>query len=90
MGEVSFGSELVWTDLNGVVNTWDVFMEDILSKENMPSSYRIWDDFFQEETQGGLVHGSYSTSREDEDNVPLTSKRKKKLKKGPKKGEDKQ
>ena len=36
------------------------------------------------------MHGSSSTSREDDENVALTTKGKKKFNKGPKKGEAKQ
>ena len=41
---------------------------------------------FSPETRRGLVQGNASTSREDEENVALTAKGKKKFKKGPKKG----
>ena len=45
---------------------------------------------FRRETQRGLVQGSASTSREDEEDVALTTKGKKKFKKVPKKGGAKQ
>ena len=86
VGELLSGSELVWTSLNGVAKPWDVFVEVIVARENLPSWYKIWDDFVQEETRRGLVQGSSSTSREDEENVALIAKEKKKFEKGPKKG----
>ena len=90
VGEVFPGSELVWTALNGVAKPWDFFVEAIVARENLPSWDRLWDDFVQEETRWGLVQGSSSTSKEDEENVALTPKGKKKFKKGPKKGGVKQ
>ena len=86
MREVISDSELVWETLNGVAKPWDVFVEAIVTRENLPSWDRIWDDFVQEETRRGLVQGNSSTSREDEENVDLIAKGKKKFKKGPKKG----
>ena len=65
-------------------------VETIVEREKFPSWDRFWDDFFQEETRRGLVQGNSSTSREDEENVALTAKGKKKFKKGPKKGGAKQ
>ena len=86
VGEVVYGFELVRTALNGVTKPWAVFVEAIVAKENLPSWDRILDDFVQEETRRGLVQGNSSTSKEDEENVALTTKGKKKFKKGPKKG----
>ena len=37
---------------------------------------------FRDETQRGLVQGNFSTSKEDEENVALTAKAKKKFKEG--------
>ena len=56
-----------------------------MGRENLPSWDRVCDDFVQEETRRGLVQGSASTSREDEEDVALTAKGKKKFKKCPKK-----
>ena len=61
-----------------------------MARENLPSWDRVCDDFVQEETRRGLVQGSGSTSREDKEDVALTSKGKKKNKKCPKKGGAKQ
>ena len=82
VGEVVLGSELVRTSLNGVAKPWAIFVEAIVARENLSSWDRLWDDFVQEETWRGLVHGSSYTSREDEENVALTAKGKKKFKKG--------
>ena len=82
VGEVVLGSELVQTTLNGVSKPWAVFVEAIVARENLPTWNRTWDDFVQEETRRGLVQGNSSTSREDEENMALTAKRKKKFKKG--------
>ena len=90
VGEVVSGFELVWTTLNGVAKPWVFFVEAIAARENFPTWDGIWDDFFQEDTRRGLLQGKSSTSREDEENVALTSKGKKKLKKSPKKGGAKQ
>ena len=65
-------------------------VEDIVGRDNFPSWDILWDDFVQEETWRGLVQGNSSPSMEDEENVALTSKGKKKFKKGPKKGGAKQ
>ena len=56
-----------------------------MARESLPSWDRVCDDFVQEETQRGLLC-SGSTSRQDEEDVALTTKGKKKNKKGPKKG----
>ena len=88
--KVVSGSELVQAALNGVAKPWAVFGEAIVARENLPSWDKIRDDFVQEETQRGLVQRSSSTNREDEENVALTAKGKKKFKKGPKKGGAKQ
>ena len=86
VGMVVLGFELAWTTLNGVSKPWDVFVEAIVAMENLSTWDMICDDFVQEETQRGLVQGSASTSREDDENVASTRKGKKKFKKGPKKG----
>ena len=57
-----------------------------MAREKLPTWDRIYDDFVQEETRRGLLQGSASASREDEEDVALTAKGKKKNKKGPKKG----
>ena len=54
----------------------------------MPSWDRLWDDFIHEETSRGYVQGSTSHSKDDEKNVALAAKgKKKKSKKGPKNGD---
>jgi hypothetical protein len=83
VGEVVADSELVKTALNGVTKQWAVFVESILARENLPKWDHLWDDFIQEETQRGYVHGSSSTGNEEE-NVALAAKGKNKSKKGSK------
>ena len=70
------------TALNGVSKPWAVFVEALVARENLPTWDRIYDHFVQEETRRGLVQGSSSTSREDKENVALTTKGNKKFKKG--------
>ena len=72
--------------MNGVEKPWVGFVEAIVARENLPSWDKIWDDFVQEETQRGLMHGISSTSKKDEENVAFSAKGKKQFKKGPKKG----
>ena len=86
VGKVVSGSKLVQTALNGVVKSSYVFVEAIVARENLPAWGMTWDDFVQEETRRGLVQGSSSTSREDEENVALIAKGRKKFKKGSQKG----
>jgi hypothetical protein len=85
MGEAIVDSELVRTTLNGVSKQWVVFVEGIVARENLPKRERLWDDFVQEETRRGYVHGSSSTGH-DEENVALAANKKKKFKKDPKGG----
>jgi hypothetical protein len=75
VGEVIPSTELVRTTLNGVAKPWAVFVEDIVARENIPSWDRLWDDFVQEETHRGYVHGVGSSGvHEDEENVALAAK----------------
>ena len=45
MGDIVSGSELVKKAMNGVSKTWDIFLEAIVARENLPSWDRLWDDF---------------------------------------------
>ena len=72
--------------LNGVSKSWVVFLEDLVVRESLPTWDMICDDFIQDETRRGILQGNASTSREDEEDVYLTAKGKKKFKKGTKKG----
>jgi hypothetical protein len=85
VGEAIVDNELVRKTLNGVTKQWAIFVEGIVSRENLPKWERLWDDFVQEETQRGYVHGISSTSN-DEENVALVSNNKNKFKKGPNRG----
>jgi hypothetical protein len=83
VGEAIVDSELVRTTLNGVSKQWVVFVEGIVAREKLPNWERLCDDFVQEETWRGYVHGSSFTGH-DEENVALVANNKKKFKKGPK------
>ena len=66
---------------------WAVFVESVVAHEHMPSWDRLWDDFIQEETHRGYLHGSASHNKGEEENVALIVKgKKKKSKKGSKSG----
>ena len=82
---------MVHTTLNGVTQQWSVFMQTIIVREKMPTWDRLWDDLTQEERHRGFLQGSSSHQRDDEENVALAvkGKKKKKFKKGSK-GEAKQ
>jgi hypothetical protein len=86
VGEAIADSDLVRTTLNGVSKQWVVFVEGIVAREKLPGWERLWDDFVQEETWRGYVHGSSSTGHEEE-NVALATTSKKKFRKGPKGGQ---
>jgi hypothetical protein len=86
VGEAIADSDLVRTTLNGVSKQWAVFVEGIVAREKLPGWERLWDDFVQEETRRGYVHGSSSTGHEEE-NVALATTSKKKFRKGPKGGQ---
>jgi hypothetical protein len=61
-------------------------VEGIVAREKLPGWERLWDDFVQEETRRGCVHGNSSTGHEEE-NVALATTSKKKFRKGPKGGQ---
>jgi hypothetical protein len=86
VGEAIADSDLVRTTLNGVSKQWVVFVEGIVAREKLPDWERLCDDFVQEETWRGYVHGSSSTGHEEE-NVALATTSKKKFRKGPKGGQ---
>ena len=87
VGERVVDTELVRTTLNGVTNSWSVFVESVVAREQMPTWDSLWDDFIQEETRRGYVQGNTSHNKEDEENVALAAKgKKKKFKKGSKGG----
>ena len=90
VGVVVTGPKLVQTSLKGVTAPWTIFVQGLVVRENLPSWDRVCDDFVHEEAHRGFLQCSGSTSREDEEDVALTAKEKKKGKKGPKKGGSKQ
>jgi hypothetical protein len=82
----AFGEAIVESEtLNGVTKQSVVFFECIVVRDNLPKWEHIWDEFVQEETQRGYVHGISSTGN-DEENVALVVNKNKKFKKGPKGG----
>jgi hypothetical protein len=85
VGEAIVDSELVRKTLNGVSKQWVVFVEGIVARDNLTKWEHLWDDFVQEETWRGYVHGSSSTGH-DEENLALVSNNNKKFKKVPKGG----
>ena len=87
-GRLFPNGELVQTTMNGISKPWAVFVEALVARENLPTWDRICDDFVLEETRRGQVQGSASTSREDEEDVALIAKGKKKFKKGGGKQQD--
>jgi hypothetical protein len=84
VGEAIVDNDLVRTALNGVSKQWVVFVEGIVAWEKLLGWEHLWDDFVQEETRRGYVHGSYTGH--EEKNVALATTSKKKFKKGPKGG----
>ena len=90
VGVVVTSPELVRTTLNGVTTPWDMFVQGLVARENLPSWDRVCDDFVQEETQRDILQCSATTSRQDEEDVALTTKGKKKNKKGRAKQQDRQ
>ena len=87
VGEVIGNVEMVRSALNSVTQQWTVFMQTIIGRENMPTWDRLWDDLTHEETRRGYIQGSLSHHRDDEKNVVLAAKgKKKKFKKGSKDG----
>jgi hypothetical protein len=87
VGEAIADSDLVRTTLNGVSKQWAIFVEGIAAREKLLGWERLWNEFVQEETQRGYVHGSSSTGHEEE-NVALATTSKKKFRKGPKAGQN--
>jgi hypothetical protein len=85
VGEAIVDNELVRITLNGVSKQWVVFVEGIVAREKLPNWKCLWDDFVQEKTLRGYVHGSSSTGH-DKENVALAANNKKNFKECPKGG----
>ena len=49
IGETVSPIELVRTTLQGLSKNWEVFVEGIIARENLPSWERLWDDYIQNE-----------------------------------------
>ena len=77
--------EPVRITLNGFSKTWDAFVCGIVARENLPGWERLWDDFVQEEMRVGSKHVGQQQG-DDEENVSLLEKGKKKSKKSHKSG----
>jgi hypothetical protein len=86
VGEIVDPFELVRTTLNGFSKTWESFVQGIMAREHMPSWERLWDEFVQEELRVGSGSTSQQRGGDDEGNISLLEKGKKKTKKGPKGG----
>jgi hypothetical protein len=86
VGEIVDPSELVRTTLNGFSKPWESFVRGIVAREHMPSWERLWDDFVQEELRVGSGSTSQQRGGDDEGDLSLLAKGKKKTKKGPKGG----
>ena len=50
VGERIQDSELVRTTLNRMTKPWEVFVESIVARKNLPKWDHLWDDFTQEKT----------------------------------------
>ena len=80
IGETVAEIELVHITLHGFPKSWEVFVEGIVARENLPDWNRLWSDCVQNE-----IHRSHSGTgkHEEEENVALTTKgRKGKSKQG--------
>ena len=74
IGETVTETELVRTTLHGFPKSWEVFVEGIVARENLPNWNRLWSDCVQNE-----IHRSHSgtVKQEEEENVALAAKGKK-------------
>jgi hypothetical protein len=86
MGEIVDPFELVRTALNVFSIRWDNFVRGIVAMEHMPSWERLWDDFVQEELSVGSGSTSQQHGGDNEGDLALLARGKKKTKKGPKGG----
>ena len=72
---------MVRTVLNGVSNEWQVFVQNILGRERLPSWEEMWETLQHEELKRDLVKvningssGSGTKTKEEEENVALALK----------------
>ena len=73
IGEIVAETKLVRTTLHGFPKSWDVFVEGIVARENLPGWDRMWSDYVHNEirkSQNG------TGKQKDEENVVLVAKRK--------------
>ena len=80
VGELISDSDLVWIALKGLTKEWEVFVECVVARENLPDWSRLWDDFTQKEIQEGSQCSGQKEGASEE-NVALSAKSKKKTKK---------
>ena len=66
-------SEMVRTALNGFSGKWKPFVKGVVSRENLPSWKRLWDNFFQEELHDEALEKK-SLNEHSEENVALAAK----------------
>ena len=79
MGEKVLDVDLVHIALNNMAKTWAIFVEYVDSHEYMSTWDRLWDDFIQEENHRGYVQGNTSHNKDEDENVALAAKGKKKM-----------
>lgn len=85
VGETIQPTQLVRIALGGFSKKWDVFVDGIVAHENLSGWETLWYDFMQEEIRQGSKNGGQQNG-DDEENVALAGKGKKKSKKGSKGG----
>ena len=70
------------TTQNGFTASWEVFVVEIVARENLPKWECMWDDFIQEEILRESLHRGQQRGDEEE-NLDLTGNSKGKAKKNP-------
>ena len=80
-GEKVEEAKLVRIGLNGFSQQWKDFVHAVVSKENIPTWTKLWDDFIQEELRLISIHISQQHG-DDEENISLIGKRNMRPKKG--------
>ena len=68
VGETIYPTELVRIALSGFSKNWVVFVDGIVSHENLLGWERLWDDFILEEIIRGSKNGGQHNG-DDEENV---------------------
>lgn len=73
VGEVVDSAELIRAALDGFSKSWESFARGIVSRENMASWERVWDDFVQEELRVGSTSTSLRCGGREKDTVALAT-----------------